>query len=172
MGKNPAIFDFEKLTWLNGQHIRCALPERIIDLCESLLIDAYGTHDVAYIGRVVRLLLDRLRLIPDIVPLSLYFFKDEYEFDEKAQKNLKAEGAGKILETLSTRLAQTEPFVKEEIEKVFKGLATELNLKLGMIIHPCRAAVSGRAETPSMYEVLEVLGKEKVLKRIKAALTA
>jgi len=167
VGKNPAIFNLEKLTWLNGQHIRSALPERIIDLCEPLLIDAYGTHDPVYIGRVVRLFLDRIKLIPEIVTLTTYFFKDEYEFEEKAIKYLKDNDAPRILQILVERISKIEPFKKDEIEKIFKSLAAEINVKLGVIIHPCRAAVSGRAETPPMYDVLEVLGKDKVIKRLK-----
>ncbi|MFA4967357.1 MAG: glutamate--tRNA ligase family protein, partial [Candidatus Margulisiibacteriota bacterium] len=170
VGKTPAIFDFEKLTWLNGQHIRSAMPERIIDLCEPLLIDAYGNHDPIYIGKVVRVLLDRIKLIPEIVPLTVYLFKDEYETEEKALKYLKDPETPKILKILAERLSKTDPFVKEEIEKTFKSLAAELNLKLGAIIHPCRAAVSGRAETPGMYDVLEVLGKEKTIKRLASAI--
>ena len=167
-GKNPAIFNFEKLTWLNGQHIKTALPERIIDLCEPLLINAYGNHDPAYISRVVRLFLDRMKLIPEIVPLTAYFFKDGLEFEEKALKHLNDPAAPEMLKLIAERLRSVEPFVKEEIEKEFKAIAAEKNLKLGMVIHPCRAAVSGRAETPPMYDVLEVLGKDKVIARLTA----
>jgi len=167
VGKNPAIFNFEKLNWLNGHYIRSALPERIVDLCEPLLIEAYGTHDMAYITRVVKLFLDRIKIIPEIVPLTAYFFKDDFEFEEKAvNKYLKDPQAPKILSVLKERLAKVEPFAREEIEKIFKALVEELKVKLGVLIHPCRAAVSGRSETPPMYDVLEVLGREKVLKRL------
>lgn len=172
VGKTPAVFDLEKLKWLNGHYIRSALPERIVDLCEPLLIDAYGDHDVDHIGRVVKLFLDRLKLIPEIVPLTAYFFKDDFEFDDKAvNKYLKDPQAPLILTQLKDRLAKVEPFKKEEIEKVFKSLAEELKVKLGVVIHPCRAAVSGRTETPPMYDVLEVLGREKVLSRLSAQIS-
>jgi len=168
VGKNPAIFNFEKLNWLNGHYIRSALPERIVDLCEPLLITAYGNHDLAYITKVVKLFLDRIKLIPEIVPLTEYFFKDKYPFEEKAvNKYLKDPQTPQILSTLKERLAKVEPFTREEIEKVFKALAEELKVKLGVLIHPCRAQVSGRSETPPMYDVLEVLGKEKVISRLK-----
>ncbi len=169
-GKNPAIFDFDKLTWLNGQHIRTALPERIIDLCEPLLIDVYGSHDSVYISKVARLFLDRMKLIPEIVPLSAYFFRDDLEFEEKAQKYLNDPAAPEILMALAEKLKTVDPFVKEGIEQVFKSYAAEKGVKLGVLIHPCRAAVSGRAETPPMYDVLEVLGREKVLKRLASAI--
>lgn len=169
VGKNPAVFDVEKLKWLNGHYIRTALPERVIDLCEPLLIEAYDNHDVNYLGSVVKLFLDRIKVIPEIVPLTAYFFKDDFEFEDKAvAKYLKDPQAPPILSALKDRLAKVEPFKKEEIEKVFKTLAEELKVKLGVVIHPCRAAVSGRTETPPMYDVLEVLGREKVLTRLAA----
>ena len=172
VGKNPAVFDVEKLKWLNGHYIRTALPERVIDLCEPLLIEAYGNHDIGYIGRVVKLFLDRIKVIPEIVPLTAYFFKEDFEFEEKAvSKYLKDPQAPQILSALADRLTKVEPFAKAEIEKVFKSLAEELKVKLGVVIHPCRAAVSGRTETPPMYDVLEVLGKEKVLRRLSAQIT-
>jgi len=170
--KNAAIFNYEKLNWLNGHYIRAALPERIVALCEPLLLEAYGQQDFNYLSRVVKLFLDRLKLIPEIVPLTEYFFKDDFAFEEKAvNKYLKTEEAPQILKLLKERLSKVEPFARDEIEKVFKALVEELKLKLGNLIHPCRAAVSGRTETPPMYDVLEVLGKEKVLKCLAAQIS-
>jgi glutamyl-tRNA synthetase len=169
--KNPAVFDLEKLNWLNGQYIRKILPERLTDLCEPLLIEAYGDHDFSYITTVVKAFHDRLVLIPDIVPLSTYFFRDDFEYDPKGvEKYFKPENSKAILSALSERLAKLEPFTKEKIEPVFKDLAQEMNVKLGVIIHPCRLALTGRMETPPMYDVVEILGKEKVSGRIKKAL--
>jgi glutamyl-tRNA synthetase len=171
VNKSAAVFDLDKLNWLNGQYIRQILPERLFDLCEPLLIQAYGTHDLAYMKKVVGVLHDRLVLIPDIVPLSAYFFKDDFEYDAKGvEKHFKTPHAKKILETLMDRLSKLAPFNKEQIEPVFKGLATELNVKLGIIIHPCRLALSGHLETPPMYDVVEILGKERVGQRLVKAL--
>jgi len=167
VNKNPAVFDTEKLNWLNGQYIRKILPERLVDLCEPLLIEAYGTHDYQYISKIVKVFHDRLVLIPDIVPLSTYFFKDDFEYDPQGvEKYFKQENAKKILEALKERLKNTEPFVKEKIEPVFKDLAKEMNVKLGIIIHPCRLALTGRIETPPMYDVVEILGKGKAIERL------
>jgi len=173
VNKNPAVFDTEKLNWLNGQYIRKILPERLFDLCEPLLIEAFGTHDLAYMKKVVTAFHDRLVLIPDIVTLSGYFFKDDLEYDPKGvEKYFKPENSRNILETLKEHLGKVDPFTKENIEPVFKQLAAEMNVKLGVIIHPCRLALTGRLETPPMYDVVEILGKEKVMARLKRALTS
>ena len=169
--KSPAVFDTDKLGWLNGKYIRTILPERLIDLCEPLLIEAYGNHDINYIKKVVLAFHDRLVLIPEIVPLSKYFFKEVEEYDPTGiEKHFKGEHAKKILETLKEKLSKLEPFTKDQIEPIFKDLATELNVKLGIVIHPCRLALTGAMESPPMYDVVEVLGKEKVLARLKKAL--
>jgi glutamyl-tRNA synthetase len=110
-------------------------------------------------------------LIPDIVPLSAYFFKDEFDYDPKgAEKYFKTTNAKKILSALKDRLGKVEPFKREKIEPVFKSLAEELALKLGAVIHPCRLALTGRLESPPMYDVVEILGKDKVLKRLTKAI--
>ena len=169
--KNPAVFDPEKLNWLNGKYIRKILPERLIDLCEPLLIEAYGTHDIDYIKKVVTAFHDRLVLIPDIVPLSKYFFIDDFEYDPKGvEKYFKPGDSKKILELLKERLAKIEPFTKENIEPIFKGLAKEINVKPGGVIHPCRLALTGTLQSPPMYDVVEVLGKEKVSQRLEKAI--
>ncbi|MDD4178988.1 MAG: glutamate--tRNA ligase [Candidatus Margulisbacteria bacterium] len=171
VNKTPAVFDMDKLNWLNGQYIRSVLPERLFDLCESLLIEAYGNHDLAYMKRVVAVLTDRLVLIKDVVPLAAYFFKDDFEFDPKGvEKYFRQPNAKQILTALKDQLLALSTFTKEQIEPVFKTLATELNVKLGVVIHPCRLALTGRLESPPMYDVVEILGKERVNQRLEKAI--
>lgn len=167
VGKTSAVFDTDKLNWLNGKYIRKILPERLVDLCEPLLIEAYDNHDFEYIKKVVLALHDRLVLITDVVPLSKFFFSDDFEYDPKAvEKHFKTANARKILESLKDRLAKVKTFKKDKIEPVFKGLAKEMDLKLGMIIHPCRLALTGTLQSPPMYDVVEILGKKKVEERL------
>ncbi|MGB9612689.1 MAG: glutamate--tRNA ligase, partial [Candidatus Margulisiibacteriota bacterium] len=71
---------------------------------------------------------------------------------------------------LKERLTKVEPFTRDNIELVFKQLAAEMKVKLGEVIHPCRLALTGRVESPPMYEVVEILGKEKVLQRLTKVL--
>jgi len=171
VSKSSAVFDTEKLNWLNGKYIRQILPERLVDLCEPLLLKQYGQQDFEYLKKVVMALRERLTLIPDIVPLSRYFFFDDYDYDEKAvAKYFTGEQNKKIIETLSARLEQVNPYTKDKIEPVFKGLAEEMGLKLGMIIHPCRLALTGTLQSPPMYDLVEILGKQKVSQRLNKAL--
>ena len=171
VNKSSGIFDTDKLNWLNGKYIRQILPERLFTLCEPLLIEAYGSHDVAYMTKVVGVLHDRLVLIPDIVPLSKYFFVDDFEYDQQAvAKHFTSDPAKKILEALKEKLAQFCPFTKDKIEPVFKDLANELGVKLGVVIHPCRLALTGTLQSPPMYDLVEILGQKKVVERIEKAI--
>ncbi len=177
--KTPAIFDRDKLEWLNGHYIRKSLPERIADLAEPFLMEAYPQiksleiekKGLNYVIRVVKCLQDRLKVIPDIVPLSEYFFKDITEYDKKAtEKYFKEPKAAEALEKLKNKLAELEKLDHTSIEGAFKGLAEEMNVKLGTIIHPTRLALTGRKESPGIYDVVEILGKEKVAQRLGTAL--
>jgi len=171
VNKNPAIFDTDKLNWLNGKYIRAILPERLIDLCEPLLIEAYGNHDIEYIKKVVLAFHDRLVLIPEIVPLAKFFFIDELEYDEEGvKKHFKTENAKKIFTSLKEGLEKLDSFTHDKIEVVFKQIAKAMSLKLGQVIHPCRLALTGTLQSPPMYEVVEVLGKDRVIQRLSKAL--
>lgn len=170
VSRNPAIFDTEKLNWLNGQYIKKAIPERIVDLCEPLLLDAYGKIDFDYLTAVIKLFLDRIRVIPEVVGLTNYFFVDDFAIDEKAAEYLKDPQAKELLIALKNSIEKLEPFTKPAIEAAFKGLAKEKAVKLGVIIHPCRAALTGRVESPGIYDVVEVLGKEKVVNRLNSVI--
>jgi glutamyl-tRNA synthetase len=164
--KTSAVFDMTKLNWLNSMYIKNTPTEQILELATPFLENAYPGFDKAFALRVIKSMQDRLKTIIDIVPLSEYFFKDDYALDEQAKiKYLDKPGAKEIIEKLRVRLIGAD-FTKEGLEPVFKGLAEELKVKLGDIIHPTRVLLTGRAESPGIYDVLELLGKEKSLKRL------
>jgi len=167
--KTSAIFDFDKLKWLNAQYIKGSSAERITSLAMPFIEKAYPGVDKAYISRVVKCLQDRLKVITEIVPLSEYFFRDDYRLDPEAkEKYLDKPEVKEIISKLGEKLSKTTPFTRENIEKAFKGLAEELTVKLGEIIHPARALLTGRTESPGIYDVVEVLGKDRTLNRLKS----
>ena len=97
---------------------------------------------------------------------------EDFEYDQAAvKKHFKTAEGKKVLEALKDRLAKVEPFTKDKIEPVFKDLAKELKVKLGAIIHPCRLALTGTLQSPPMYDVVEILGKEKAAQRLSKAIS-
>ncbi|MCX5750319.1 MAG: glutamate--tRNA ligase [Candidatus Saganbacteria bacterium] len=179
VAKTGAIFDTEKLKWLNSLYIRQSLPERIYDLAMPFLEKAFETYNkldkektgIEYIMKVIQILQDRLVLIADISYLAQYFFDDHIEYDPQAkEKYFTNPKAKEYLERIKAELEKLSGFTKPEIEAAFKGLAKEMGIKLGEIIHPTRLALTGRSESPGIYDVVEILGKEKVTARLQAAL--
>jgi len=111
----------------------------------------------------------RLKLLTD-VRARRFSAWDDYEYREEAvTKVLRAEGAVEILEELAKRIAALEPFDVTGIEALCKMLAKEKSIKNGAVFHPLRVAVSGRTEGPSLWHMVDFLGKPKTLERIKRA---
>ncbi len=169
VSKNPAIFDDDKLNWLNSQYIKALSSQKLFEICYPIVKKAYGDQDLAYAEKVVFLFSDRLKTIKEIEGLCSYFFDENYPFDDKAKKYLSDPQAKELVFEFQKNIAAIKDFSKSEIEKVFKDFAKEKEIKLGVIIHPCRAALTGRAESPGIYDLFEVLGKERVLKRLASA---
>lgn len=177
--KTPAIFDLEKLNWLNSHYIKNSLPERIFGLCLPYLEKEFGSfakkeespEEYKKLVKIIRLFQDRMKTIEEITDLSRYFFKEVEEYDAQGlEKHLKNENAKAILENLKEKLSNLEKFDKEHIEQAFKDMAEKQGLKLGQIIHPCRLALTGRTVTPGIYDVVEILGKETAQKRLQKAI--
>ena len=168
--KNPATFDNQKLSWMNSEYIRKLTPETLVDRARPFLEKGRlgGVHrDV--LARAVKLEQEKLILLSEL-PGRLDFFFHDAVYDPKAvDKVLKAAGAGKVLEDLGPALALVEPFAAKPLEDRIRGFCAEKGLKVGQVFHPIRVAVSGRTTGPGLFEMLEVLGREKVLARLEAA---
>lgn len=178
VNKTSAVFDTEKLTWMNATYIRQMSAEKLLEYCDKALAAAYPCYKETKntpegkerMLKIMKCLQERMRTLNDAVPLSDFFFSDELKFDQTAvEKHLKEEGAKEVLAKLLSALEKVEPFTKENIEPAFRGLAAEMGLKAGKIIHPARVALTGRSDSPPMFDTVELIGKETVLKRLRDA---
>ena len=162
----------EKLLWLNNYHyLELPLPERarrLIPFWERSGLDA-GDEDPAWLEKVVGIVGDRVKVLPDIGQYTEFFFRD-VEPGEAEQKVLrKAEKILPTLEKVIVRLDTLDPFSEEAIEGVIREEAEAAGLGLGKIIQPIRVAVMGRKVGPGLFESLALLGPEKVLERLRRA---
>lgn len=175
VGKAPAVFNPEKLLWLNHHYIQQADPIRLADLLLSLLkkdgtVQDGREPDREWLKGLVAILKERSHTLVEMKQSALPFIRDDIEIDEKAKaKHLTPETA-ELLRGIAQRLRTVEPFTQSEIEKVFDDMVQEKGVKLGKIAQPVRVALTGSTVSPGIYEVLEVMGREKALKRIEAAL--
>jgi glutamyl/glutaminyl-tRNA synthetase len=130
-----------------------------------------ATND--YLDHVLASVKEKVKLLKDVPPWSAYFFRDDYPFDAEAvAKTLHAPGAGERLTQLADRLEalSMEQWTPETIEATFKDLAAAHAVKTAAFIHPARVAVSGRSVGPSLYHMLVILGRDKVVARLRQTL--
>ena len=173
VSKNPALFDLKKLSWLNGYYLRKTnldkLTRQIIPYWRKAgyLEGKISKEKYDYLKRIVKLLQERLKHLSEAIELADFFFLKKVKFEERAvNKFLKKEYVKGMLEKLKKALKEVEPFEEEVIEEKVRVLAEELNLKTAKMIHPIRVILTGRETSPPLFEVMTILGKEKVLERI------
>jgi glutamyl-tRNA synthetase len=171
VNKAGAIFDIDKLNWMNGMYLRHLPIERLADDAIPALEAAGFTEiDRPYVEAVINLLKERINFITDIPTFGDYMFGPIGSFDEEyAAKHWKPETAGQMIE-LANRLAALEAveWTVERIEAVVRGFAEELGFSAGKLIHPMRLAITGKRVGAGMFETMVVLGQKKSVERLMA----
>lgn len=172
----PAIFDAQKLLWMNGQYIRMCGVGRLTDLVIPYLSKAGlipEQPDVVlrgYLMKVVSLIQDRLRVLSDAPEQADIFLKEQVDYDEKAvRKWLAAPGASELLLDVADGLEQLPEWTAEALEEVVRMTGEDHNRKGGEVIHPVRVATTGRTVGPGLFETLDALGRDKVIARLRDA---
>jgi len=175
---NPsnAILDMEKLTWLNGEYIRKTDDHALVDMLRPFLVESglvthlYINSRWDYMLNFVRLLKERCRLLTDFIDQGPYFFTDEFDYDEKGvKKHFSTPEITDRLEEWRKMLQDIEPFVVDRLERVLRELAEKSGVKPAMLIHPTRLAITGMTKGPSLFELMEALGKDKCMLRLEKA---
>ena len=173
---SPSTFDPAKLLWMNGEYIRKKPPAELISLFfEWLKVtkqeEKIKGWDRPLIEKTITLEQEKIKLLKEIPGLIDFFFTDAVEYKEEAVgKVFKQESAKMVLEESAKRLTARDDFSADGLEKYARDLAQEKAIKAGQVFHPIRVAISGRTQGPSLFHMMEVMGKDTVLKRINAAL--
>ncbi len=174
---SPSVFDVEKLNWMNGVYIRALSPEALTEAClpflssAGLVPESPSAEERSYAAQVLKLEQERLKTLAEAPAATAYFFRDELEYDEAAaEKRLRAPAARPVLEALARRLEGLAEWSVEQIEGAVQAVADELGVKRAEVIHPARVAATGRGVGPGLFELIAVLGRGRVLARIRTAL--
>ena len=168
--RTNARFDAAKLTWMNGEYIRAMQLDRFIELARPFSLKSLEGVASAepYIRSVLGLVKEKLKLLNELPDWTSYFFTEEYPFDPEAvKKSCSSPQTSERLTKLAGKFAAVASWDAASLEASLKALAAELGVKTGELIHPCRVAVSGKSAGPSLYHLLEVLGRERVLARLR-----
>ncbi len=173
VGKRDAVFDREKLDWMNGHYIRQCddddLLKYVRPVWEGAGVDTAGVPEEK-LRKAVAMLRVRAEKLPDFVPASRYLLTDDYETDEEAvQKHLADDDARRRLTALADRLESLDEWTVVAVEQALRDLAAELQIKAKLLIHPARVALSGTTAGPGLFDIMDVLGRERTISRLCAA---
>jgi glutamyl-tRNA synthetase len=168
VNRRNASFDLDKCYWLNGQYVLQMSLDRFRELSEPFILEAgIVVSDGAYLLKVLEIVKEKIKLFKDVPDWIGYFFTEEYPFDpELVENTLKTPRALDRLSQLRDRYAGVEDWSASRLETALKQLGAEIGCKIGELVHPARVAVSGRSIGPSLYHMLEVMGKARVLQRM------
>jgi glutamyl-tRNA synthetase len=157
VGASPAVFDFQKLDWLNGVYLRALSPEEYADRLTSYLREQGYEWDDELVRKVAPLVQDKIATLGEFPAFAGFFF---------ARVEPDGELDGQVLPAAAETLAQVEPFEAGAIEEALRVLAEQLGLKPRDAFQPIRLAVTGSTVSPGLFESLEVLGRDESLARL------
>ncbi len=173
VSKSAARFDPDKLLALNAHYIRQEPTERlareVIPFLKSLGVEIPNPQEPRFL-KAVESVKPRARTLKEMAEMMRFYFVDEIEFDPKAVDKFLKEEIAPVLERLVREIEGLPEFNEEVLERLFRNLAEEYQLKLKHIAQPVRVALTGRTVSPGLFEVMDILGKETVVKRLKKAL--
>jgi len=173
VGANPAVFNVEKLEWVNAQHLkRLEEPERVRRVTAFLAGRGFdlSRREPEWRAAFVRALGERLRTLADAERYGAFALRDELEMDPPAWDDLRARpGAGARLIELAALVRDDAMFTIPSLEAATRSLAARLGVKLGELVAPVRIALTGRTISPGLFEVMWLLGRERTVARLEDA---
>jgi len=170
--KSPAVFDTVKLTWMNGDYIRQLSPKELYDAAKPFIDEAGIAKDIdeETLTKVILLEQEKYKTLKEIPGLIEFFFNPVKYEEEAINKVFKAPTAKQAIELMYNSYKDAPDFKAETLESIARQKAKESGLKTGQVFHPLRVAVSGRTNGPTLFKMLEYLGKDLVLKRLQDVL--
>ena len=171
VGSSAAIFNPEKLLWVNFQYLKDTSPDTLVRLAAPFVSRAElpMPADAAWFGRALASVRERAKTLDELVAAARFYVTDTVEMTAKAAAQLRPDVAP-MLDDLTARLTESSAWDVSSIEATFHDVVTRHGVGLGKLAQPVRAAVTGSTASPGIYEVLELLGREKSLARLRAAL--
>jgi glutamyl-tRNA synthetase len=171
VGKSAGIFDPVKLQALNADHIQATAPQTIAaHLKPFLRKQEIDTRDDDYLNSLIPTLQPRSKTLVDMSAQARFYFSDPVDLDEAAAKKFLKGNVLEPLKELHERLADLDDFTEKSLEAVFVALMEAYQIKLGKIAQPVRVALTGTSVSPGIFEIILVLGKQRVLSRLQAAI--
>lgn len=173
VNKAGAVFNIDKLDWLNFEHLRKKPDAEVLRMLKELLAQSkynnYHFND-DYLLKVIVAMRERVSFMKDFIEKGPYFFEAPVEYDQEGVKKRWKEETPAQLKLLADEFLKLEHPTKETYEAALQKTAVSLNTGNGTLIHAVRLAVSGVGGGPGVYDILSILGKDESVKRIRAAI--
>jgi glutamyl-tRNA synthetase len=175
VSKSNAVFDPEKLAWMNAAYLRSLSAEKLLPLAEAELRSQESGFRIAEEERgrfeaSVKLVQSRLRTVRDFSGAFRAFFLDQFELEPEAVKKFWSDPSlGELLAALAEGIDRVQPFDAAQTEHALRALAQQRGVKAGLLINAARVALTGQAVAPGLFDVMVVLGKDRVVKRLREA---
>jgi len=173
VGRSAGVFNPDKLLWLNAHYIKTCDPARLAELLLPFLAErgvdpASGPELTA----AVRTLQERSRTMLEMADGAIFYYKPDFEYDEKSVAKFFTPVGRELLEELAARLEELADTGHDSLATLFDGLCADKGVKMKDVAQPARFALTGGAASPGIYEVIGVLGRDETVRRIRRALDA
>ena len=171
VGKSAAVFNTEKLLWLNGLYIRQESPETLAGLLLPFLEQrGFQPRSPSWLIEVIQTLQERSKTLVEMAESAEFYFRSDFPMAEKAVQKHLTESIKEPVQMLMAKMESAPVLDEKALEEMFKEIITRKGIKLGALAQPVRVALTGKAVSPGIYEVVKILGKEEALKRIRRAI--
>ncbi|MGC4378159.1 glutamate--tRNA ligase [Fictibacillus sp. Mic-4] len=176
LSKSPAVFDNQKLTWVNNQYMKKQDLETVVNLALPHLIKAGRVSEHVtekerdWITKLVALYKDQMSYGAEIVELSEMFFKEMIEYDEEALNVLKGDTVPQVMESFLNHVKESESFEPPDVKALIKATQKETGQKGKNLFMPIRVATTGQTHGPELPDSLSLLGKDVVIARLEKVL--
>ncbi|HKZ46791.1 MAG TPA: glutamate--tRNA ligase [Thermodesulfobacteriota bacterium] len=171
VGKSSGIFNPEKLLWLNHHYIKESRTDELAKLlCPFLETRGYKVQADKRLANIIKTVQERSKTFVEMADAAEFYFKEDIVYEEKAAQKFLTQDMTPMFETLISGLESLPDFTHETLEAVFSNIINARGIKLGKIAQPARVALTGGTVSPGIFEVIENLGKEISLARLKKAI--
>lgn len=172
---SPAVFNPEKLLWINAEYIKTTPSDRVAQalvplLAQAGLKDQVNAVSFEWLAQLVVLVKERAKTLVEMVDWVRPYFGDSVLLEEEAAKKFLTPAIAPVLGKLLARFEALPSFSKQVWEESFKKFVEEEGIKMGQIAQPVRVALTGRTASPGLFEVMEVLGRDRTLLRLRRGL--
>jgi glutamyl-tRNA synthetase len=172
VGKSPAVFNPEKLLWLNAHYIKEAPTDRLAEEMKPLWPATTQTGDAVFTKKVIADLQPRAKTLVEMAGMADFYFVDQVQYEEQAAQKFLVPDVIAHLKAILAAIPTVREFSKEGIEEFLKAFTEERGIKFKVIAQPLRVALTGKTVSPGIDEVMVTLGKDRVVKRISDAVTS